>query len=343
MTMGRRTIVQEHMFQPLVRGEGHRFYQALDKLLREADFDRRVEDLCEPHYAAAQRAGRPSIPPSLFFRMMLVGYFEGISSERGIVWRCADSLSLRDFLLLSNATPVPDQTMVSRTRRRLPHSVFEEVFQLVLGIVEEKGLLRGRVRGVDSTYLKADASMKSIVRKDSGEGYRGYIQRLAAEEKAEVAENDVDNGAEDKSAAVEPDTSAAAAEDDGETTKSSSSSAKVSSSDAVRFDRKRKKTTSNKDWSSPIDPDARIIRMKNGSIRLGYKPEHVVDLDTGVILAIDVHTATHGPFSIAWPWLSVMWPVWGAASTTATLPARAGIAFRRHWWSPTKDTTRLKL
>jgi transposase len=143
--------------------------------------------LCAPHYAASNKPGRPSVAPGLYFRMMLVGFFEGIASERGIAWRCADSMSLRDFLGLAPHVPVPDASTVSRTRRRLPVDVFDEVFRLVLGIVDAKGLLSGRVRGVDSTYLKADASMRSIVRKDSGEDYRSYIKRVAAEAEAEAA------------------------------------------------------------------------------------------------------------------------------------------------------------
>lgn len=327
--MGRRKTQQSHLFLPTARGGGHRFYEALDKLLVEAGFDAKIEALCEQYYAAADRPGRPSLAPSLFFRMMLVGFFEGIASERGIAWRCADSMSLRDFLGLAPHVPVPDSSTVSRTRRRLPVDVFEEMFRLVLAIVDAKGLLSGRVRGVDSTYLKADASMRSIVRKDSDEDYRSYIKRVAAEAESEVAaakstdddertdgdsdgssgssstcsessgnagpvtspvEVVVDAGVGDDSVGQQ-EVASSTAETASSTSEASSSSTarQVTTEEAVRHDRRRKKTTSNKDWRSPTDPDARIVRMKDGTTRLGYKPEHVVDMETGAILSVVVH------------------------------------------------------
>ena len=297
MAMGRRKTHQEQLFLPTARGGGHRFYEALSKLLEEAQFDAKVELLCAPHYAAEDKPGRPSIAPGLYFRMLLIGYFEGIGSERGIAWRCADSISLRDFLHLPSHVAVPDSSTVSRTRRRLPADVFESVFQLVLAIVDAKGLLRGKVRGVDSTYLKADASMRSIVRKDTAEGYRDYIKRVTAEDEA-AASGGADEGAgragpsggdgdgdgpdvvvaEGKSDA-EPSTTASADDEAPATPR------KVTDEEAVRHDRKRKKTTSNTDWASPTDPDARITRMKNGATRLAYKAEHVVDMESGAVLA----------------------------------------------------------
>jgi IS5 family transposase len=329
MAMGRRKTQQSHLFLPTARGGGHRFYEALDKLLLEADFDAKVESLCAPHYAASNKPGRPSVAPGLYFRMMLVGFFEGIASERGIAWRCADSISLRDFLGLAPHVPVPDASTVSRTRRRLPVDVFDEVFRLVLGIVDAKGLLSGRVRGVDSTYLKADASMRSIVRKDSGEDYRSYIKRVAAEAEAEAAvasasghgdrvdhdddesggsssppdsvgavDTAADASAVDASPVTNPpevvdDAGDDSASNQGTTSTTEETAAtparRVTTEEAVRHDRRRKKTTSNKDWRSPTDPDARIVRMKDGTTRLGYKPEHVVDMETGAILSVVVH------------------------------------------------------
>lgn len=298
------------MFLPTARGGGHRFYDALNKLLAEARFDDRVEELCAPHYAAADKPGRPSVAPGIYFRMLLVGFFEGIGSERGIAWRCADSLSLRDFLGLPAHVQVPDSSTVSRTRRRLPPEVFEAVFRLVLGIVEEKGLLKGRVRGVDSTYLQADASMRSIVRKDTGEGYRDFIKRVTAEDQAAEAKSDVgeddppdpgEGGSSgDGAEPPKPDVSVApismAAPEversaGSRTPEPTSAKREVTAEEAVRHDRKRKKTTSNRDWRSLTDGDARITRMKNGTTRLAYKPEHVVDMETGVILAAEVFAA----------------------------------------------------
>jgi transposase len=146
---------------------GHKFYEKLNQLLAEHRFDRRVEDLCVPFYQAEGSAGRPSVPPGVYFRMLLIGYFEGIESERGICWRCTDSLSLRAFLGLTLTETVPDQSTLSRTRKRLPLDLFEKVFGIVLGIVADAGLLKGKVVGVDATYLRADASMKAIVRRET--------------------------------------------------------------------------------------------------------------------------------------------------------------------------------
>lgn len=249
--MGKKRSRQPEMFVAAagMRPPGHRFYEKLNELLDLADFDRQVEALCEPFYDPDPTKGRQSIPPGVYFRMLLIGYFEGIESERGICWRCEDSLSLREFLNLNLDDPVPDHSTLSRTRTRLSSDVFQAVFRLVLKLVEEKGLLRGRVAGVDSTYLRADASMKAIVRRDTQESYDAYILQLA------------------KAAGIENPTA----------------------EDARRHDRKRKKKTSNEEWGSPTDPDARIARLKDGRTRLSYKAEHVTDLETGAIIAATVH------------------------------------------------------
>ena len=255
MAMGRREDQQTPMWlagPDLARSPGHRFYEKLNELLSEAKFDRRVEALCAPYFDADHKPGRPSIAPGVYFRMLFVGYFEGIESERGLEWRCADSLSLRTFLGVQMNERVPDHSSLSRTRTRLDGDVYDEVFRLVLGIVESKGLLRGKVAGVDSTYLRADASMKTIVRKDTGDDYTAYLKKLCEAQGAE-------------SPTVE---------------------------EARRMDRTRKgKKTSNKDWESPTDADARIVRLKDGRTRLGYKAEHVVDLETGAIVAAEMYSA----------------------------------------------------
>src|SRR3984885_14669876 len=255
MSMGRRGERQAPMWlagTELARSPGHRFYEKLNELLSEAKFDARVEQLCAPYFEALDKPGRPSIPPGVYFRMLFVGYFEGIESERGLEWRCADSLSLRMFLGVQVQERVPDHSSLSRMRTRLDGEVYDQVFRLVLGIVESKGLLRGKVAGVDSTYLRADASMKTIVRKDTGDDYATYLKKLC---EAEGNEN-------------------------------------PNVEDARRMDRTRKgKKTSNKDWESPTDGDARIVRLKDGRPRLGYKPEHVVDLETGAVVAADVYGA----------------------------------------------------
>jgi len=186
MAMGRRkTERQDALFitaDNLPRSQGHPFYQALNRLLADAGFDRWIEARCEPFYEQVETRGQRSIPPGVYLRMQLVGYFEGIDSQRGIAWRCADSLSLRQFLGLTLEENSPDHSTLSITRRRLPAEVFTEVFQFVLKIAAEKKLLSGKTVGVDSTTLEADAAMKSIVRRDTGENWKAYVTRLMHEE-----------------------------------------------------------------------------------------------------------------------------------------------------------------
>ena len=255
MSMGRRQKHQSPLWiahHEIAQSPGHRFYETLNALLRDAAFDRHAEALCAPYYEAADVPGRKSVAPGLYFRMHLVGFFEGIESERGLEWRFADSLSLRQFLGLALTQRVPDHSTLSRTRQRLPLAVHQAVFALILGIVEAKGLLKGRVLGVDSTYLRADASMKAIVRRDTRESYAEFVLRLATEA-----------GAEHPTA-----------------------------EEARRLDRKRTgKKTSNREWVSRTDLEARIAKLKDGRTRLAYKPEHVMDLETGAILAAAVHPA----------------------------------------------------
>lgn len=265
MSMGKRTEKQQPLWLgagELPRSPGHRFYETLNQLLREAGFDRRVEALCARFYEADGTSGRPSIPPGVYFRMLLIGYFEGIESERGIEWRCADSLSLRQFLGLLPTERIPDHSSLSRIRARLDGAIYDEVFALVLEIVEKKGLLKGKVAGVDSTYLRADASMKAIIRKDTGQTYQEYLKKLCQEQGIE-------------NPTVE---------------------------DGRRVDRKRKgKKTSNEDWQSKTDPDARIMRLKDGRTRLSYKAEHVVDMETGAVLAAEIYAANTGDTSTITP------------------------------------------
>lgn len=255
MSMGRRQKHQSPLWiahDEIAPSPGHRFYEKLNELLRDAAFDQHAEALCAPYYEPASVPGRKSVPPGIYFRMHLVGFFEGIESERGLEWRFADSLSLRQFLGLPLTQRVPDHSTLSRTRQRLPLEVHQAVFALILGIVEAKGLLKGHVLGVDSTYLRADASMKAIVRRDTGESYLDFVTRLATE-----------------AGLVNP-----------------------TAEDGRRLDRKRKgKKTSNREWASRTDRDARIAKLKDGRTRLAYKPEHVVDLETGAIVAAVVHPA----------------------------------------------------
>jgi transposase len=256
MAMRRESAVQGDLvvtWAEMPRSPGHAFYDKLQTLLAGAGFDAFVEETCRPFYAA--RMGAPSLPPGRYFRMHMVGYFEGIDSERGIAWRCADSFSLRDFLRLGTRDTVPDHSWLSKTRSRLPHEAHETVFGWVLALVAEHGLVKGERVGVDGSTMEANAALRTIVRRDNGETYREMLTRMAKE--SGVATPTID--------------------------------------DLVRLDRKRKgKTLSNADWTSPTDPDAKIARMKDGSTHLAYKPEHAVDLDTGVIVAAPLHPADDG-------------------------------------------------
>ena len=256
MAMGRQRAQQGRMmvlWDELPRSPGHVFYDRLQAVLREAGFDAFAEQLCRPFYAT--RMGAPSLPPGRYFRMHLVGYFEGIASERGLEWRCADSLSLRDFLGLGLDQRVPDHSWLSRTRARLPLEVHEQVFAWVLERLAEHGLIKGKRVGVDASTMEANAAMRSIRRRDTGESYREMLRRMAKE----------------------------------------SGIATPTAAELQQFDRTRKgKRTSNAEWASATDPEAKIARMKDGRTHLAYKPEHAVDLDTGAVVAAEIHPADQG-------------------------------------------------
>jgi transposase len=241
----------------LPKSPGHPFYKKLNQLLAEAEFDRWVERRCQQYYVSEETRGQPSIPPGVYFRMLLVGYFEGIDSQRGIAWRCADSLSLRQFLGIPLEEGTPDHSTLSNTRNRLPQEVFAEVFQFVLGIAAAKQLIVGKTVGVDSTTLEANAAMKSIVRRDTGEDWQQYVTRLMREDGTITA---------DHQPTVE---------------------------EVRRYDKKRKKRVSNDDWVSPHDPDSRITKMKDGTTHAAYKAEHVVDLESDLVLAAEIRPADH--------------------------------------------------
>ena len=235
------------------RSPGHVFYDCLQSVLIDGGFDGFAEATCKPYYAAT--LGAPSVPPGRYFRMHLVGYFEGIHSERGLEWRCSDSLSLREFLRLESRDRVPDHSWLSKTRTRLPHEVHAEIFDWVLALIAEAGLVKGNRIGVDASTMEANAALRNIVRRDTGEGYREMLEQLARESGIETP----------------------------------------TAEDLARLDRKRKgKKLSNQDWVSRSDPEARIARMKDGTTHLAYKPEHAVDLDTGAVVAAELHPADEG-------------------------------------------------
>jgi transposase len=249
MSLGKRKPKQDELFIPAAKvatGSGHPFYAKLNEVLAEARFDEFVEALCSPYY---KEGGRPGIAPGVYFRMLFIGYFEGLDSQRGIAWRCADSLALRTFLGLAITEATPVHASMTIIRQRLPESVFDKVFVFVLGLLEQKGLLRGKAVAIDATTLEANAAMKSIVRKDSGENWKEYLGGLA---RAEGIENPTEE-------------------------------------DLRRLDRGRKdKKVSNEQWESPVDPDSRIAKMKDGRTHLAYKAEHAVDLASEAIVATTV-------------------------------------------------------
>jgi hypothetical protein len=256
MGLGKRKQEQQEAWvatTDLPRSPGHPFYRKLNRLLAEAGFDAWLETQCKPFYADGQ--GRDSIPPGTYFRMILIGYFEGIASQRGIAWRASDSLSLREFLSCGPTEETPDHSSLTRIHQRLPQEVHEAMFTFVLALAAEKKLLAGTTVAVDSTMLEANAAMKSIERKDTGEDWKEYLRRLAEE------------------AGIE----------------------NPSDEDLRRFDKKRTdKKVSNNEWQSPSDTDSRIAKMKDGRTHLAYKAEHVVDLKTDLVLAAVVYEANRG-------------------------------------------------
>lgn len=236
----------------IVRSPGHPFYQRLNVVLAKHGFDRFVEERCQSFYA--KRLGRPSIPPGVYFRMLLIGYFEGLDSERGIAWRCADSLALRAFLGYELDERTPEHSSLSVIRSRIDLETHREVFQWVLKVLAESDLLKGKTIGIDATTLEANAALRSIVRRDTGQKYEEFLQELA------------------KASGIESPTR----------------------EDLAKLDRKRPKKGSNQEWKNPNDPDAKITKMKDGRTHLAHKAEHAVDLETGAVLAVTLQGADQG-------------------------------------------------
>ncbi len=237
----------------MVRTPGHAFYERLNAILDEHEFDRRVEHLCRKYYKKSPY-GRPSMAPGVYFRTLLIGYFEGLDSERGIAWRTADSFSLRKFLGYSLTEETPDHSTISRTRRLYWVETHKAVFRWVVKILVKEGLLSGQTVSIDATTLEANAAMKNIVRRDNGQSYEEYLKELA------------------QAAGIENPTR----------------------EQLARLDRKRKKKGSNEEWQSPSDPDARITKMKDGRTHLAHKAEHAVDLSSGALLAVTLQPADAG-------------------------------------------------
>jgi transposase len=255
MAMGKRTSEQAPLWVPttdLPVSPGHPFYTRLNRILDDAGFDRFAEEQCQRFYAPVM--GRPRLPPGRYFRLLLLGYFEGLDSERGIAWRTADSLAVRSFVGLGLDAAAPDHSTISRTRRLIDVETHRAVFTWVQERLVGAGLLKGRTIAIDATTLEANAAMRSIIRRDTGESYQEFLMRLAL------------------ASGIKTPTREALA----------------------RHDRRRKKRTSNKDWENPADPDAKITKMKDGRTHLAHKAEHAVDLDTGALVAVTLQDADAG-------------------------------------------------
>jgi len=255
MAMGKRKSQQAPIWIPttdLPVSPGHPFYARLNAILDEAGFDRFVEDQCRSFYAPVM--GRPSLPPGRYVRLLLLGYFEGLDSERGIAWRAADSLAVRSFVGLGLDAAAPDHSTISRTRRLIDVETHRAVFTWVQERLVTVGLLKGRTVAIDATTLEANAAMRSIVRRDTGESYQEFLTRLAAESGIRTPTREA----------------------------------------LARLDRRRKKRTSNKDWENPSDPDAKITKMKDGRTHLAHKAEHAVDRATSALVAVTLHGADVG-------------------------------------------------
>jgi transposase len=252
--MGKREGEQEDLFvtHQQLRSQSHPFYRAVNRVLADQGFDRYVQRLCSKFYA--KKMGRPGLAPGIYFRSLLLGFFEGIDSERGIAWRAADSLSLRDFLGVPASKLTPDHSTISRTRRLIDLETHQAVFTWVLGVLDVAGLIKGKTIGVDATTLEANAAMRSIVRREDGRTYQTFLEDIA------------------KASGIETPTR----------------------EDLARIDRKRKKKSSNDDWINPNDPDAKITKMKDGRTHLAHKEEHAVDLDTGAVVAVTIVPASAG-------------------------------------------------
>jgi transposase len=233
----------------------HPFYARLNQILDKAGFDAHVEGLCARFYA--ETMGRPGLAPGRYFRLLLIGYFEGLDSERAIAWRAADSFALRRFLDMELVEAAPDHSTISRTRRLIDLETHREVFTWILKQLAEAGLVNGKTIGIDATTLEANAALRSIVRRDSAQSYQEFLTQLAQASGIQTPTRE----------------------------------------DLARIDRKRKNKGSNDDWTHPHDPDAKITKMKDGRTHLAHKAEHAVDLETGAVVAVTVQGANQGDTS----------------------------------------------
>lgn len=256
----RRTKQQEQAefwieARKLPRATPSRFYELVERTLGKMEFSRQVWTLCRKAYAEEAKGGRPGIDPVVYLKMLMVGFFEDLPSERAIASRCADSLSVRGFLGYDLTEPTPEHSSLTVIRQRLGLEIYQQVFELILVALREHGLLKGRHLGIDSSVMEANASLRSLVERNTEESYWDYVKRLAGE--AGIDPSDLD--------------------------------------DLRRFDRKRPgRKTSNEQWVNPHEREAKIGKTKAGTTAMIYKPEHVVDLESGAIVAAEVLPGDQG-------------------------------------------------
>jgi transposase len=235
----------------LARGQASRFYDKLQETLDELGFATKVHALCAPLYSSSTK-GRPPVDPVVYFKMLMVGFLENLPSERAIAARCGDSLMIRRFLGYDLDEETPHHSSFTIIRQRLTPEIFQAVFEVILSGLRAHGLLRGRHLGLDSSVMEANASLRALQNRNTGEAYWDYVRRLATE------------------AGVDAEDAAA----------------------VRRFDRQRSgRKTSNQEWVNPHDPEAKVAPAKDGAIDMLYKPEHVVDLDTGAVVSAEVRLA----------------------------------------------------
>jgi transposase len=232
---------------PMAKTPKGTFYSKLDETLESFGFAEKVRQLCAPAYKQTS-VGRPGIDPVVYLKMIMVGFFEDLPSERAIAARCADSIAIRRFLNYELAENTPDHSSLTIIRQRLGLEIYQKVFMLCLEALQEYGLLRGKHLGLDSSVMEANASLRALVHRNTAEQYWDYVKRLAAEQ------------------GIDPQDATA----------------------VRKFDRQRPGKGSNQDWENPHDPDAKIGLRKHGGTDMIYKPETVVDLDTGAIVQAEV-------------------------------------------------------
>ena len=231
------------------------FYVKLEETLQDIGFALGVREICRPAYADSEKGGRPGIDPAVYFKMLMIGFFENLPSERAIASRCSDSLSLRGFLGYQLDEATPDHSSLSVIRSRLGAEMFQQAFELVLSGLYDYGLLKGRHLGIDSSIIEANASLRELQHRNTEEAYWDYVKALAGQ------------------AGIDPDDTKA----------------------LRRFDKKRSgRRTSNKEWVNPHDSDAKVGRTKDGACDMVYKPEHISDLESGVIVRAEVRPGDAG-------------------------------------------------